>query len=330
MKKVFSNSREVCHVWASQSQSEGRCANVYFEGATVYSYGRHYPLGIILTNKKGEKAALINATGYSITTTKHISEARQATNHYKQFSIYSTNLMEGIRAANWSNTLNLASLQQSVQSYIARRYESLASQLSSLDAQKRRPVTLEKWRNEALSEIQSALDVLEWVGGKIDAKTRKLIELASGDMQTMRAKVQKLREAEARKKAAQAKKDAEARAKVTALAIPAWIAGERVISLEGQNYDTYSALQYASQIYMRVEGNEVVTSRGARFPLEHGLKALPLIRAIVSRGENWQRNGKTIHLGHYQIDSISEGLIVAGCHKLPVSEVERLAASLGV
>lgn len=73
MKKVFSSSSEVIHLWAQQNQVEARCSNAYFEGAVVYSYGRHYPLGIIVENKKGERAAIINASGYSATTSKHIA-----------------------------------------------------------------------------------------------------------------------------------------------------------------------------------------------------------------------------------------------------------------
>jgi len=44
--------------------------------------------------------------------------------------------------------------------------------------------------------------------------------------------------------------------------------------------------------------------------------------------KQWQRNGKTIHLGHYQIDKIADGQVIAGCHTIPIAEIERLAATL--
>lgn len=333
MKRVFSNSSEVCHIWAQQNQSEGRSSNCYFEGATIYSYGRHYPLGVILENKRGEKCAVINAAGYSVTTSKHIGEARYAVNHYQRFSVRQTELMRKIVDANWRG-LDVKALSSAVSGYAIERAQSLASQLSSEDAKRRKAVTLEKWRGEAASDIQSAIDVLTWAGGKIDAKARKSVEAVAGDLGQLQAKAAKLREAEKRKRDKAEKQRQKEREAIIAVALPAWLAGESTVQIKNgdavHNHDTRSALAYASQVYMRLNGDDIETSRGARFPLSHGLKALPLIRAIVAKGETWQRNGKTIHLGNYQIDSIGGGVIVAGCHTIPISEVERLAASLGV
>ena len=86
MKKVFSNTDEVIHVFAQQTQSEGRNStrSIYFEGKKIYSYGYHYLLGEFIN--KG-KAIIINDKGYSVTTSKHIAKLGVATNHYKQFYI---------------------------------------------------------------------------------------------------------------------------------------------------------------------------------------------------------------------------------------------------
>jgi hypothetical protein len=86
MKKVFSNTDEVIHVFAQQTQSEGRnqSRNIFFEGETIYSYGYHYLLGEFINNRK---AIIINDEGYSVTTSKHIGKLGYATNHYKQFNI---------------------------------------------------------------------------------------------------------------------------------------------------------------------------------------------------------------------------------------------------
>ena len=75
MKKVYSNSNEVMHLFAQQSQSEARSSsnNVYFEtpyidnrpyGSKIYSYGRHYLLGEFIDNN----TIFINDDGYSVTT----------------------------------------------------------------------------------------------------------------------------------------------------------------------------------------------------------------------------------------------------------------------
>lgn len=74
MKKVFSNS-ELAHIWANQSQNEGRNSNesMYFHGSTIYSYGNHFPIAKHVTNEQGEHAILFTERTYSNTTAKHIN-----------------------------------------------------------------------------------------------------------------------------------------------------------------------------------------------------------------------------------------------------------------
>ena len=89
MKTVFSN-RELTHVYAQQLQHYGRSTNMFFEGTELYSYGKHYLLAEFIDNE----TVLINDTGYSNTTSKHISLAISATSHKRQFFITETDLNE--------------------------------------------------------------------------------------------------------------------------------------------------------------------------------------------------------------------------------------------
>jgi glutaredoxin-related protein len=86
MKKVFSNSDETIHIFAQQSQSEGRSSNVFFDGTKIYSYGYHYLLGEFID----KETILINDEGYSSTTSKHILSLKAGTKQYRQF--YKTNI----------------------------------------------------------------------------------------------------------------------------------------------------------------------------------------------------------------------------------------------
>ena len=81
MKKIFTNS-ELIHKFAEQSQEEGQTTtrNLFFNKNKVYSYGHHYLLGEILPDNR----IIINNTGYSSSTGKHIGMLRQATRQYKQ------------------------------------------------------------------------------------------------------------------------------------------------------------------------------------------------------------------------------------------------------
>ena len=85
MKTVFNNPHDVIHLFAQQTQPHAKSSNVFFYNDKIYSYGRHYLLASFIENKKGVKAILINDSGYSRTTSKHISVMVQASRQYRQF-----------------------------------------------------------------------------------------------------------------------------------------------------------------------------------------------------------------------------------------------------
>jgi len=83
MKTVFDNSM-VAHIWAAQSQPEGRSGNgnFYFRGPRLYSYGPHFTVGIVR-----DGMAFLNGDSYSISTSRHCSEAWSATRHLIQVRV---------------------------------------------------------------------------------------------------------------------------------------------------------------------------------------------------------------------------------------------------
>lgn len=90
-RTVFDNGM-TAHVWAQGRQAEGRSqnGNLFFEGRALYSYGRHYVAGFRFDDGR----ALLNATRYSVSTSRHVSEAWRAT---RGRSEYLENLTEWAR-----------------------------------------------------------------------------------------------------------------------------------------------------------------------------------------------------------------------------------------
>ena len=88
MKKVFTNANDVIHLFAQQTQTHANSSNVFFEHQKLYSYGYHYLLAQFID----ENTIMINDTGYSVTTSKHISIVRYATRQFKQFYKTKTDL----------------------------------------------------------------------------------------------------------------------------------------------------------------------------------------------------------------------------------------------
>jgi len=84
MRTVLRDSAEVFHFWANQVQPQGRAGNVFFDGPYLFSYGRHFCIARILP---GGTVAFTNRR-YSVTTTRHVSEARQAARHLDVVTCY--------------------------------------------------------------------------------------------------------------------------------------------------------------------------------------------------------------------------------------------------
>ena len=85
MRHVLKNSSEVTHIWAQQSQDSGRCSNVFFEGKSIYSYGRHFEMGRFIM----PEIVFLTNRSYSVTTAKHLQDVRQAVRHKTVFVVAS-------------------------------------------------------------------------------------------------------------------------------------------------------------------------------------------------------------------------------------------------
>lgn len=116
-----------------------------------------------------------------------------------------------------------------------------------------------------------------------------------------------------RKKQAKLKRD-------KAKKIKQWLAGEY-----------HGSLHTIKTVYVRVRGENIETSHGANFPKEHAPIAWRVIQRCKDNKSEWQSNGHTIKLGHYQVQSISaKGMLTAGCHKVGYAQMLPVAKELGL
>jgi hypothetical protein len=81
---------------------------------------------------------------------------------------------------------------------------------------------------------------------------------------------------------------------------------------------------------LRVRGDTVETSQGATFPADHTTKAYRLLITLHNAGKTYHRNGHSIHLGHFVVDTFENDVVRAGCHQVQWSEVENCAKLLGI
>ena len=110
---------------------------------------------------------------------------------------------------------------------------------------------------------------------------------------------------------------------------------EAVAKLEnwatGGPIDRFAFGGFDLPIRLRIKGNELETSRGAVVPLAHAVKAFRIIKRLHDKGQSYERNGHSIRIGHFALDSVdAQGNVRAGCHNVEWPEIERIATIVGV
>ena len=72
------NNADVPHRWAQRAGGSGKGSNFFYDGDTIYSYGRHFPIAKHVDSPKGVHFIVFNPETYSITTSRHQSYTRRA------------------------------------------------------------------------------------------------------------------------------------------------------------------------------------------------------------------------------------------------------------
>jgi len=299
-KSVFDASQCI-HVWAQQRQPHGSNAkaSVFFDGATLYSYGYHYALARIVTSDQGERVVLINSESSSVTTEKHKGYVHSAT---RNLTSYRVPHIEGRHPDNFRHLCKLADLSLEAARNTRRKPENRCASFNY--AQVQRDAARTYLRAFASNIPHGTLPDLPNDYAALAETIRKL----ESERDTRDAAKQVARRASAEKAAADA--------------LPVFLStGSRALNVAWHDMPCYLA----------VAGEEIVTSWGARFPATHGIKALRLICAARKAGRAWTRNGVGPRLGHFQIDAVSaDGTVKAGCHVVAWTAIEHAARQLGL
>lgn len=304
MKTVFENSM-VAHVWAQQNQPEGKSGNgnFYFIGATIYSYGRHFPVARFCIAKGGKKYALVTERHYSISTTRHVSYVRQSIPHNVPVFFVSDPGSENIRAQfeeavrrEVLAAVNVKSRAKSVADRIALRHIGAAIHLVQR-ANEFAAYTGERWR---LREPEASPDYVEKARA---AKTRE------------DARVERKRQ------------EQEAlRLEQNRVVIAEWLAGKDQARFRLPRFDAE-----CGGAALRIKGDELQTSHGASVPLAHAVRAFRFLKLCREHSRSWDRNGHSIRVGQFTIDSVApDGSFRAACHDIRWPEIERVARQAGV
>lgn len=100
-------NQQLPHVWYYQEKESGKGSHMFFEGKTIYSYGRHFPIACLHND-----VVLFTTDTYSMTTQRHISFVLRAIPSFAQI-IYCKHPDE---ASNGYHTKNMESYKRQLES----------------------------------------------------------------------------------------------------------------------------------------------------------------------------------------------------------------------
>jgi hypothetical protein len=319
----------VAHLWAHQTQPSARNSgrgNFYFEGATIYSYGRHFPIA----RHADANTILFTTRGYSNTTARHIGDVRRAIPDSKRVFLVHNPCAESTAYHRDNHDAMLAGIENLKSAFAGSRLHKKSSLEHWLGAIKHANAYA-KYFKLGRKPVKLTVTVVMRKAVKLSEEKRKQHE---ADVEARRvernARFQREYAEQARLLAEaeeQWKKDREA-------VWAAWLRGERPTSALKDRGERPVMLR---AMHQRKVGDEtgphtvvVETTLGAIVPLEDVRKAYVIWQLCVRKGQAWHRNGEQIKVGDFQLDSISEtGNVIAGCHKIHREEIERFAATQG-
>ena len=293
---------ELAHLWAHQSQNQGTGSSLSFSGPVLRSYST--AIGELVQTKDGTLAVL-NATIYSVSTSRHQHYMRQAISHLPSVEVWGVDRGEsrvvpkdakGRADKKWVREQIRTSLTK-----VAERMEKAGRARTSR--------MLHHLECQADYLVRNAETLAKWFKAKMP-------KVALGDLVA--------RAAEIRKQEAARRKRLEAKLlKENAEKIEAWRNGEPGACLP------YNIVKvFLRRRNPRLPESVVETSKGAVIPWDDALRLFRF--ALARRKKGWRRNGETFAVGPYQLDAVNKSGIVAGCHRIGFDEMERLAEKEGV
>lgn len=359
----------VAHLWAHQTQEHARSGQgpsgrprMFFGGLNerahrvgensprlLYSYGYHFVAAAICEAANGDKIALINEHEYSVTTRKHLASIRSAVRGVMPYFEVLDPRADS-KEAHKRNVAHMdAEIIGGIAEFMKRRggKESHASYDFIVRAVER--------RNLYASTFRLGLKTFsKWDVGAIEAKAATLRLAARSRAENEQKREYAKRAALRDKILAQISENEDIAAVLTEEGLArfhmAWRKGEldsrvnvplvtwAVENAVAEGHEMTpppeAHFSYMGPVMLRRDGEECVTTRGARVPLDHARRIFKMWERLQGRvpPEGWENKGDSQEgrVGHFRVDRIApDGTLTAGCHTILPGEIRAFGQAMG-
>lgn len=272
------DNSQVAHIWAQRLGGSKKGSHFYFEGDTIFSYGAHYPAARFY-DSGAKSCVLINARGYSSTTAKHMSYVRGALD-YSRFAFVAN--VPHVEAGK-DSVKHLENLQYIIDQTnltlkkCAKARQRLANDLAEFEALRETAILYGRFFK---IKLPCALPV-------VTAAQQKEFEkrMCAAD--------------EARALAKQRASDKESEL------LSKWV-----------NDPLQRGTFFSWPVKLRINGDQIETSHGAKVPLALGI--------MVAKDFLADKLRVGTKIAHFEVNEVYFEYVKIGCHVIQRAEIERL------
>lgn len=235
-------------------------------------------------------AVVMTTRGYSSSTRQHISKVRSAARHLR--TVYAYDPSE-------SATRNRAESMGQINNVLTLN-EKKSIRQTTIDKNKAHALHIATQFNDYLAALPKA------------ERTVKPINTAKLDQfRALMIKEQKAKERAREKEIAK-------RAKAEIEYMADW----------RKDCTMYTQGMYSLPVALRLNGDSIETSKGARIPVSDAIRLWPIILRVKSGNKDYQPG---MAIGHYRLTQIkTSGDLVVGCHDIAFAEIEAMSKLLGL
>jgi len=293
--KSFNRQEQCAHAWAHQQYNAGKASELYFEGATIFSYGSHFPIATIHAD-----VVFFTERKYSNTTAKHKYLVRSAVSHKRIIDVHTVPVNIDPFTDKAFHHANIDHWVKEV-IYLLRQFE-----------QQPRKRSLLALVENIIAKINNFIQALRIAPPSALKRLMDSNELSAAmQYQHQRRRHDELLRKRQRQKAAN---DFIAR-------LQRWEGAP-----DGQLPSVTIPAQLSNLAYLRVNTarNCIESSKGIRIPFAEAHACWTALQHVLSNGEHTCN----IPVAGFAITLITPEKIVAGCHHIPLQQIEKIATQM--
>jgi hypothetical protein len=295
-KKVYP-AYEITHLWANQSLKEARTPNhnFYFEGPEIYSYGSHYCAAKIIN----EDTITINCIIYSKTTSKHMAYIKSAIDEtkYKNLLWVPRPNVEPKKCHTFEHNINI--------DYYFDKIKELSQKL--INARQRKSFyicEIERYKRQIIQYCETFK-----CKNLLNTDRKSVLNAPIENLSNEIIRTTKKRKEANKRKAYKKKRE----------------------DIKKFLNSKISYINSTDDIYLRLDGDNILTSKGVQIPVERCKELWPLIQRCVTKKVTWKENGKNFKIAYYRVNEIkNDGTVKAGCHTIRYEILKDMAKQLNL